>query len=108
MTTILASLFSDDRLLTFLSGLGLLALFFWYFATDFERKKRNIGSIIVALIAVFSLLSSYPKDIGATSSLAKQRFQKLTISKVVSTLSEDHHSPCEFNPLLILKAPRCP
>ena len=57
MTTILASLFSDDRLLTFLSGLGLLALFFWYFATDFERKKRNIGSIIVALIAVFSLLS---------------------------------------------------
>ena len=61
MTTILASLFSDDRLLTFLSGLGLLALFFWYFATDFERKKRNIGSIIVALIAVFSLLSIIPK-----------------------------------------------
>ena len=61
MTTILASLFSDDRLLTFLAGLGLLALFFWYFATDFERKKRNIGSIIVALIAVFSLLSIIPK-----------------------------------------------
>ena len=61
MTIILASLFSDDRLLTFLSGLGLLALFFWYFATDFERKKRNIGSIIVALIAVFSLLSIIPK-----------------------------------------------
>lgn len=61
MTIILASLFSDDRLLTFLSGLGLLALFFWYFATDFERKKRNIGSIIVALIAIFSLLSIIPK-----------------------------------------------
>lgn len=61
MTTIFASLFSDDRLLTFLSGLGLLALFFWYFATDFERKKRNIGSIIVVLIAVFSLLSIIPK-----------------------------------------------
>lgn len=61
MTTIFASLFSDDRLLTFLSGLGLLALFFWYFATDFERKKRNIGSIIVALIAIFSLLSIIPK-----------------------------------------------
>lgn len=57
----LASLFSDDRLLTFLSGLGLLALFFWYFATDFERKKRNIGTIIVVLIAVFSLLSIVPK-----------------------------------------------
>ena len=57
----LASLFSDDRLMTFLAGLGLLALFFWYFATDFERKKRNIGSIIVVLIAVFSLLSIIPK-----------------------------------------------
>jgi len=61
MFHIIASLFSDDRLLTFLSGLGLLALFFWYFATDFERKKRNIGTIIVVLIAVFSLLSIIPK-----------------------------------------------
>lgn len=59
---IIASLFSDDRLLVFLSGLGLLALFFWYFATDFERKKRNIGTIIVALIALFSLLSIIPKE----------------------------------------------
>ncbi|MCP5536523.1 MAG: protein translocase subunit SecD [Akkermansiaceae bacterium] len=57
----LASLFSDDRLLTFLAGLGLLALFFWYFATDFDRKKRNIGTIIVVLIAIFSLLSIFPK-----------------------------------------------
>ncbi len=43
MTTIFASLFSDDRLLTFLSGLGLLALFFWYFATDFERKSATLA-----------------------------------------------------------------
>ena len=58
----LASLFSDDRLLVFLSGIGLLALFFWYFTTDFERKKRNIGTVIVALIAIFSLLSIVPKE----------------------------------------------
>ncbi|BDS04997.1 protein translocase subunit SecDF [Oceaniferula spumae] len=58
----LASLLSDDRLLVFLAGLGLLALFFWYFATDFERKKRNIGTIIVALIAVFSMLSIVPSE----------------------------------------------
>lgn len=57
----LASLFSDDRLLIFLSGLGLLALFFWYFATDFERKKRNIGTAIVVLIALFSFMSIIPK-----------------------------------------------
>ena len=58
----IASLFSDDRLLVFLSGLGLLGLFFWYFATDYERKKRNIGTIIVALIAIFSFMSIVPKE----------------------------------------------
>ncbi len=58
----IASLSSDDQLMTFISGLGLLALFFWYFATDFQRKKRNIGTIIIALIAVFSLLSIIPQD----------------------------------------------
>ena len=59
---ITANLFSDDQLMTFIAGLGLLALFFWYFATDFERKKRNIGTIIVALIAVFSFLSIIPQN----------------------------------------------
>ncbi len=58
----LASLFSDDRLLTFLAGLGLLGLFFWYFATDFERRKRNIGTIIVVLIAIFSFMAIVPKE----------------------------------------------
>jgi SecD/SecF fusion protein len=58
----IASLFSDDRLLVFLSGLGLLGLFFWYFTTDYERKKRNIGTIIVVLIAIFSFMSIVPKE----------------------------------------------
>lgn len=59
---ITASILGDDRLLTFLAGLGLLALFFWYFATDFERKKRNIGTIIVVLIGLFSLMSIVPSE----------------------------------------------
>ena len=59
---ITASILGDDRLLVFLAGLGLLALFFWYFATDFERKKRNIGSVIVVLIGLFSLLSIVPSE----------------------------------------------
>ncbi len=59
---ITASILGDDRMLTFLTGLGLLALFFWYFATDFERKKRNIGTIIVAAIGIFSLLSVVPNE----------------------------------------------
>ena len=57
---ITASTLFDDRMVTFLAGLGLLALFFWYFATDFERKKRNIGTIIVVLIGIFSFLSIVP------------------------------------------------
>ena len=59
---ITASILGDDRLLTFLAGLGLLALFFWYFATDFERRKRNIGTIIVVAIGLFSLLAIVPKE----------------------------------------------
>ena len=59
---ITASILGDDRMLTFLTGLGKLALFFWYFATDFERKKRNIGTIIVAAIGIFSLLSVVPNE----------------------------------------------
>ena len=59
---ITASILGDDRMLTFLTGLGLLALFFWYFATDFERKKRNIGTVIVAAIGIFSLLSVVPNE----------------------------------------------
>ncbi|MGB0992275.1 MAG: protein translocase subunit SecD [Akkermansiaceae bacterium] len=59
---ILASTFGDDRLFTFLAGLGILALFFWYFATDFERKKRNIGTIICVLIGLFSFMSFIPME----------------------------------------------
>jgi len=59
---ITASILGDDRMLTFITGLGLLALFFWYFATDFERKKRNIGTVIVAAIGIFSLLSVVPNE----------------------------------------------
>lgn len=57
---ITASLLGDDRLLTFLAGLGLLALFFWYFASDFERRKRNIGTTIVIAIGIFSFFSIIP------------------------------------------------
>lgn len=59
---ILASFFSDDNLLVFLAGLLLLALFFWYFTTETFRKKRNIGSIIVFLITLFSILAIIPRS----------------------------------------------
>ena len=30
----------------FIEGLLILVLLFWYFATEFDRRKRNIGSIL--------------------------------------------------------------
>ena len=75
---ITASILGDDRMLTFLTGLGLLALFFWYFATDFERKKRNIGTIIVAAIGIFSLLSVVPNEKWGDVITGKASLQTLT------------------------------
>jgi TM2 domain-containing membrane protein YozV len=39
----------EDPLVLFLIGLGLLILFFWYFATEIERRKRNIGTVQLLL-----------------------------------------------------------
>lgn len=42
------------------SGISILILLFWYLATDKDRVKRNVGSIIVLLIALFSLFAIIP------------------------------------------------
>ena len=55
MTTLLASSPSSDTTMVLFSGVSLLILLFWYLATDKDRVKRNVGSAIVLLIAVFSL-----------------------------------------------------
>ena len=45
---------------TFLYGLLLLVLFGWYFFTDSERAKRNLGTILTLLIASLCLTFAYP------------------------------------------------
>src|SRR5688572_3897466 len=52
--------FYNDPLLCFIAGLGLMCLFFWYFATDFERRKRNIGSILLLMVCTLCVLSVLP------------------------------------------------
>lgn len=54
MTNILASSPGSDSTMVLFSGVSLLILLFWYLATDKDRVKRNVGSAIVLLIAVFS------------------------------------------------------
>lgn len=63
-TTMLAftSLFADP-LIVFGIGLTLMILFFWYFATDIERRKRNVGTILtIGVCALCILAASPPRD----------------------------------------------
>ncbi|MBG7607699.1 MAG: protein translocase subunit SecD [Verrucomicrobia bacterium] len=49
----LAVIFFKDPLILFLTGIALLILFFWYFATEIERRKRNVGTLL--LVGIVSL-----------------------------------------------------
>jgi SecD/SecF fusion protein len=44
----------------FFIGLGILALFGWYFASDNGPRKRTIGTVLVALLVCFSIASIWP------------------------------------------------
>lgn len=52
--------FFNDPLIIFLTGLTLLVLFFWYFATEIDKRKRNIGSVLILAIVVICSASVYP------------------------------------------------
>ncbi|MGE9270933.1 MAG: protein translocase subunit SecD [Verrucomicrobiales bacterium] len=50
----------SDPLVLFLSGLALLILFIWYFATESDRRKRNIGSILILGLVSLCLMALIP------------------------------------------------
>lgn len=56
----LANFFFDDPLTVFMIGLTLLILFFWYFATEVERRKRNVGTGLTIGICALCLLAIWP------------------------------------------------
>src|ERR1700730_7247894 len=45
---------------TFFAGIGLLVLFGWYFATDSDRIRRILGTVLTIAITAFCLASTYP------------------------------------------------
>jgi SecD/SecF fusion protein len=45
---------------TFFAGIGLLVLFGWYFATDSDRIRRFLGTVLTIAITAFCLASTYP------------------------------------------------
>src|SRR5881275_875977 len=46
--------------LTFFIGLAILVLFGWYFATESERLRRILGTVLAIVVTVFCLWSTYP------------------------------------------------
>jgi SecD/SecF fusion protein len=55
-----ANSFYEDPIVLFLTGLSLLILFFWYFATEIERRKRNIGTVLLLGICGLCVLAVIP------------------------------------------------
>ena len=50
----------EDPLMIFLIGLGLLILFFWYFATEIEKYKRNLGTALIIGLTALCLAATVP------------------------------------------------
>jgi SecD/SecF fusion protein len=55
----LASFF-EDPLTVFVTGLILLIMFFWYFATEIERRKRNVGTVLTLGICALCIMAATP------------------------------------------------
>lgn len=50
----------EDPLAVFLCGIGIIVLFFWYFATDVERRKRNVGTFLTIAVCLLCILAATP------------------------------------------------
>lgn len=46
--------------LVVLAGIAIVALIFWYVATEVDRRKRNVGSAAVGIFAVLCLIAIFP------------------------------------------------
>jgi SecD/SecF fusion protein len=65
----LAAAFFNDPLTLFAIGMVLMILFFWYFATELERRKRNVGTVLVLGVAALCFLAVYPPKERLKSSI---------------------------------------
>jgi SecD/SecF fusion protein len=51
-----------SALLQFFSGIGILVLFAWYFATDVGPRKRILAAVLVTLLVIFSIWGNWPPE----------------------------------------------
>ena len=54
---------SSNPTLTFLAGLLILVLFFWYFVTDFPRRRRILGTALTLLVLAICIDSFWPQRV---------------------------------------------
>jgi SecD/SecF fusion protein len=52
--------FLEDPLTVFVTGMILMILFFWYFATEIERRKRNVGTVLLFGVCGLCILAATP------------------------------------------------
>lgn len=50
----------EQPIILFLIGLLMIILFGWYFATEHERKKRNVGTTLVVVVCLLCALAITP------------------------------------------------
>lgn len=52
--------FYEDQLTIFCIGITLMILFFWYFATEIERRKRNVGTVLLVGVSALCIMAFTP------------------------------------------------
>jgi SecD/SecF fusion protein len=52
--------FYKDPLALFGIGITLMILFFWYFATEIERRKRNVGTVLLFGVSALCIIAFTP------------------------------------------------
>jgi SecD/SecF fusion protein len=53
--------------LTFLAGLLVLIVFFWYFATDSASRRRMLGTVLTLLVVAICIQSVWPEKVPVPS-----------------------------------------
>ncbi|MFT6180575.1 MAG: SecD/SecF fusion protein [Akkermansiaceae bacterium] len=43
------------------AGIAIVALIFWYVATEIDRRKRNVGTLAIAIVVILCILAIFPK-----------------------------------------------
>jgi hypothetical protein len=106
----LALVFFKDPLILFTIGLTLLILFFWYFATEIETRKRNVGTVLLVGICGLCALAIFPPKerlkggidiIGGSAFLL--RIQPKENEKGESTKKDDVIDNDQINEIIRLK-----